>query len=117
MVQVPKITLNAYVLPILFLFFPFQSCAESKDILFPFHRTEADILEMRRRYNNLYVPSDFFYSRIRWSESFPCHAPFSIKKPSAFHIFHKSVENPNGVDNGAVYEPPDADDTFSAKVN
>ena len=72
---------------------------------------------MRRRYNNLYVPSDFFYSRIRWSESFPCHAPFSIKKPSAFHIFHKSVENPNGVDNDAVYEPSDADDTFSAKVN
>lgn len=79
-------------------------------------RTEADILEMRRRYSNLYVPSDFFFSHICWSESFPCHAPFSIKKPSAFHIFHKSVENPNGADNGAIFEPPDADDTFSAKV-
>ncbi|XP_031629279.1 cell division cycle and apoptosis regulator protein 1-like isoform X2 [Contarinia nasturtii] len=89
MVQVPKITLNA---------------------------SEADILELRRRYMNLYVPSDFFYSRICWSESFPCHAPFSIKKPSAFHIFHKRVENPNGVENGAVFEPPDADDSFQAKV-
>lgn len=74
-------------------------------------------MELRRRYNNLYVPSDFFYSRIRWSESFPCHAPFSIKKPSAFHLFHKSVENPNGVDNRAELNPSDADDSFSAKVN
>lgn len=81
-----------------------------------FHSTEADILELRRRYNNMYVPSDFFYSRIRWSESFPCHAPFSIKKPSAFHIFHRSVENPNGADDKSVFEPSDADDTFSAKV-
>lgn len=113
MVQVPKITLNAYGSSI----FSISILCGYLRYTFSFYRTEADILEMRRRYNNLYVPSDFFYSRIRWSESFPCHAPFSIKKPSAFHIFHKSVENPNGVDNGAVYEPPDADDTFSAKVN
>lgn len=73
-------------------------------------------MELRRRYNNLYVPPYFFYSRIRWSESFPCHAPCSIKKPSSFHIFHKSVESPNGPDNGAVFDPPDADDLFSAKV-
>lgn len=73
-------------------------------------------MELRRRYNNLYVPPYFFYSRIRWSESFPCHAPFSIKKPSSFHIFHKSVDNPNGADNGAIFDAPDADDSFSAKV-
>lgn len=77
---------------------------------------EADVLELRQRYNNMYIPSEFFYSRIRWSETFPCHAPFSIKKPSAFHIFHKSVENPNGIDNGAELDPADADDSFTAKV-
>lgn len=73
-------------------------------------------MELRRRYNNLYVPPYFFYSRIRWSDAFPPSAPFSIKKPSAFHIFHKSVENPNGADNGAIFDPPDADDSFQAKV-
>lgn len=75
-----------------------------------------DVLEIRSRYTNMYIPSEFFYSRIRWSESFPCHAPLSIKKPSAFHVFHRTVENPNGADNGAELDPPDADDTFTAKV-
>lgn len=70
---------------------------------------------MRRRYSNLYVPSDFFHSQIRWSESFPPHAPFSIQKPCAFHVFHKSVANPNAEED-AVLDPPDADSSFSAKV-
>lgn len=81
-----------------------------------FHRTEADVLELRRRYNNLYVPSDFFFSQIRWSESFPPHAPFSLQKPCTFHVFHKSVANPNAHENHAELDPPDADSTFSAKV-
>lgn len=75
---------------------------------------EADVLELRQRYSNLYIPSDFFYSHIRWSESFPPHAPFSLQKPCAFHIFNKSVLplEPND----AEYDPADADNSFSAKV-
>lgn len=73
------------------------------------------MLELRRRYSNLYVPSEFFNSNIRWSESFPPYAPFSLQQPCAFHVFHKSVAPIAPVD--AVYEPADADSSFSARVS
>lgn len=79
------------------------------------NRNEADVLELRRRYTNLYVPSDFFNAQIRWADSFPPHAPFTLQKPCTFHIFHKSVVNPNE-DDQAVYDAPDADSSFAAKV-
>lgn len=81
-------------------------------------RTEADVLELRRRYTNLYVPSEFFWSAIKWSESFPPHAPFSLQKPCSFHVFHKSVANPYAVSINidAELNPSDADSSFSAKV-
>lgn len=78
-------------------------------------RSDADVLELRRRYTNLYVPSDFFYTRIRWSDSFPAHTPFSIQKPSAFHVFHRKVEALQ--ENEAEFEPADVDHKFSAKVS
>lgn len=77
-------------------------------------RVESDVLELRRRYTNLYVPSDFFFTNIRWSQSFPPNATFSIHKPCTFHIKHRSVENVK--ENDAVLNPPDADYLFSAKV-
>lgn len=79
------------------------------------NRNEADVLELRRRYNNLYVPSEFFNSNIRWPESFPPNAPFSLHQPCTFHVFHKSVTPITTNDADAA--PPDADNTFSAKVN
>lgn len=88
-------------------------------------RVEADVLELRRRYTNLYVPSDFFFTEIRWSESFPPNATFSIQKPCAFHIAHRSVEAPDSTtaddgasaaDRDALLDAPDADYLFSAKV-
>lgn len=80
------------------------------------------MLELRRRYTNLYVPSDFFFTEIRWPESFPPNATFSIQKPCAFHIAHRSVEAPppptvDGADaDEPVLDAPDADYLFSAKV-
>ncbi|XP_055630260.1 cell division cycle and apoptosis regulator protein 1-like [Toxorhynchites rutilus septentrionalis] len=74
----------------------------------------VDILELRRRYHTLYVPSDFFTSEIHWAESFPPNEPFSIKKPCAFHVMHKDVEPLQSTDNNL--EPPDADYLYSAKV-
>uniref|UniRef100_A0A182JLW2 Uncharacterized protein n=1 Tax=Anopheles atroparvus TaxID=41427 RepID=A0A182JLW2_ANOAO len=79
---------------------------------------QADVLELRRRYNNLYIPSDFFVSDIRWTEAFPPDASFSIRSPCYFHVMHKDVEPPaltaGGGDSGL--DPPDADYLFSAKV-
>ncbi|KAK5650094.1 hypothetical protein RI129_001123 [Pyrocoelia pectoralis] len=74
----------------------------------------ADVLEIRRRYANLYVPSDFFSSYFRWVDAFPADKQFSLSKPSLFHIMHKDVDP--FVTNDAVLEPPDADYIFSAKV-
>lgn len=74
------------------------------------------MLELRRRYTNMYVPSDFFFTEIRWPVSFPPNATFSIQKPCAFHIMHRSVESLHEPPAEAVLEPADADYLFSAKV-
>jgi S1-like/BURAN domain len=75
----------------------------------------ADVLELKRRYTNLYVPSDFFNTQIRWIDAFPPNAPYSIQKPCAFHVMSKDVESP--FENDALLDPPDADYLFSAKVS
>lgn len=76
--------------------------------------SESDVLELRRRYVNMYVPSDFFYTEMSWVKNFPPTQPFSIAKPFTFHIMNKEVEPIK--ENDAVLEPPDADYLFSAKV-
>ncbi|XP_015117706.1 cell division cycle and apoptosis regulator protein 1 isoform X2 [Diachasma alloeum] len=75
---------------------------------------EADVLEIRRRYQNMYIPSDFFSTNFRWVDAFPPHMPFTLNKPCSFHVMHKDVDGV--VENSAVLEPPDADYLFSAKV-
>ncbi|XP_059474475.1 cell division cycle and apoptosis regulator protein 1-like isoform X2 [Neocloeon triangulifer] len=76
--------------------------------------SEANMLELKRRYTNLYVPSDFFVSHFSWVDAFPADRPFALKRPSAFHVAHKDVDEI--VQNDTVLEPPDADYSFSAKV-
>ncbi|XP_049534854.1 cell division cycle and apoptosis regulator protein 1 isoform X2 [Anopheles darlingi] len=77
----------------------------------------ADILEMRRRYSNMYIPSDFFNTDIRWTESFLPNQPFSIRSPCQFHIMHKDVDPPNELAAGdGSLDPADADYLYSAKV-
>ncbi|XP_050085697.1 cell division cycle and apoptosis regulator protein 1-like [Anopheles aquasalis] len=77
----------------------------------------ADILEMRRRYSNMYIPSDFFNTDIRWTESFLPNQPFSIRSPCQFHIMHKDVDPPNELAAAdASLDPADADYLYSAKV-
>ncbi|KAK2576941.1 hypothetical protein KPH14_005557 [Odynerus spinipes] len=75
---------------------------------------EADVLEIRRRYQNMYIPSDFFSTNFRWVDAFPPHMPFTLNKPCSFHVMHKDVDP--CTENTAVLEPSDADYLFSAKV-
>ncbi|CAK9821569.1 Cell division cycle and apoptosis regulator protein 1 [Anthophora retusa] len=75
---------------------------------------EADVLEIRRRYQNIYIPSDFFSTNFRWVDAFPPHMPFTLNKPCSFHVMHKDVDP--CTENTAVLEPSDADYLFSAKV-
>lgn len=74
----------------------------------------ADLLKIRQRYAKLYIPSDFFYTQLRWCDLFPLNAPFSLHKPCSFHIMRKNAESI--FENNAELEPSDADHAFSAKV-
>lgn len=71
-------------------------------------------MELRRRYSNLYIPSDFFHTQIKWPETFTPDKPFSIHRPCSFHIMHKSVDPPK--DFVLPADPSDANYLFSAKV-
>lgn len=74
----------------------------------------ADIVEIKKRYQNLYVPSDFFSSGVKWIEAFPANAPFSLHKTCSYHVMNKEIAPLNEID--AVLDPPDADYLYSAKV-
>ncbi|KPI91379.1 Cell division cycle and apoptosis regulator protein 1 [Papilio xuthus] len=80
----------------------------------PLDIDKADVPGLSQRYNNLYIPSDFFNAQVRWGETFPPQAPFSLNNPCSYHIMSKEAENPNH--NDSILEPPDADYRFSAKV-
>lgn len=74
-----------------------------------------DISETKRRYSNLYIPSDFIYSDNKWMSAFPFDKPFSIQKPCSFHIM-KDVNSIDESVNECVLDPPDVDYAWSAKV-
>lgn len=75
---------------------------------------DADVLELRRRYSNMYVPSDFFLSNFRWVDAFPPNTPFTMDRPCSFHVMHRDTDQVT--ENNAQLDPPDADYLFSAKV-
>ncbi|GIY44712.1 hypothetical protein CEXT_495602 [Caerostris extrusa] len=74
----------------------------------------GNVLELRKRYTNLYVPSDFCAADFLWQEAFPAHRPFGIDHQCNFHIVGKDVDPL--YENDAIIDPPDADYGFSAKV-
>ncbi|XP_039749582.1 cell division cycle and apoptosis regulator protein 1-like [Pararge aegeria] len=80
----------------------------------PLDIQKLDVPTLSQRYTNLYVPSDFFSASVKWGETFPPQAPFSLNNPCAYHIMSREVLDPSP--NDAVLEPPDADYKFSAKV-
>lgn len=75
----------------------------------------SNVMELRKRYSSLYVPSDFFSANHVWNEAFPMKSPFSIQFPSQFHVFNKEYVDPLVV-NKFQYDPADADYTYVAKV-
>lgn len=72
------------------------------------------MMELRRRYQSLYIPSDFFDAVFTWVDAFPLIRPFQLSNSCNFHILHKEVEP--FVKNTAVLDPPDVNHTYSAKV-
>ncbi|XP_066156460.1 cell division cycle and apoptosis regulator protein 1-like isoform X1 [Euwallacea fornicatus] len=76
--------------------------------------SQADLLEVKKRYQNLYIPSDFFNTYIRWVDAFPADKPYALNRPCSFHIMYKELDQVT--ENDAVLEPADSDYKFSAKV-
>ncbi|CAJ0964724.1 unnamed protein product [Ranitomeya imitator] len=74
----------------------------------------CDMMELRRRYQNLYIPSDFFDAQFTWVDAFPISRPFQLGSYSNFYVMHKEVDPLEK--NTAVLDPPDVDHTYSAKV-
>ncbi|XP_058065400.1 cell division cycle and apoptosis regulator protein 1-like [Anopheles bellator] len=84
----------------------------------PLTMKSVDVLEVCHRYRKLYIPSNFFISDIRWPESFPAGASFSLRNPCPFHIMPKGVDSPEAQLGHvpADLDPADADYLYSAKV-
>ncbi len=80
------------------------------------HFPGSNVLELRRRYSSMYVPSDFFSASHVWSRAFPVHRPLRLQHPAAFHIFNRELVEAPTHGPEAVYDPPDADYTYCVKV-
>lgn len=73
------------------------------------------MLELRKRYSNLYVPSDVFLAKPLWSETFPAHRSFQFPRSVSFHIMSKEVDSIQ--ENEAIYDAPDVNHSYAAKVS
>lgn len=62
-----------------------------------------------------YIPSDFFKAEHVFGNAFPIHVPLKLTKPTSFHIFDKE-KAPSPIANDSVFDPQDADFSYSAKV-
>uniref|UniRef100_A0A8D0BP59 Cell division cycle and apoptosis regulator protein 1 n=1 Tax=Salvator merianae TaxID=96440 RepID=A0A8D0BP59_SALMN len=74
----------------------------------------CDMMELRRRYQNLYIPSDFFDAQFTWVDAFPMSRPFQLGNYCNFYVMHREVDPLDK--NTAIVDPPDADHLYSAKV-
>ena len=83
----------------------------------PLRFPASNVMDLKKRYNNLYIPSDFFNANHVWNEAYPIHEPFEVEYATSFHVFNKDlVESPILSDSKWQLEAPDADYTWVAKV-
>lgn len=77
--------------------------------------TRQSVVQLRRRYPSLYIPSDFTEAVIDWPVTTPVMCPLSISvTPISFNVLHKEIDCPD-----TKLPPlfaPDADPRYSSKV-
>jgi len=73
------------------------------------------VMDLKKRYSSLYIPSDFFSADHVWGQSYPLEAPFRISMPSSFCVMNKEYVTPI-TSNRFKYDPKDADYSYVAKV-
>jgi len=73
------------------------------------------VMDLKKRYSSLYIPSDFFSADHVWGHSYPLDAPFKISMPSSFCVMNKEYVTPI-TSNRFKFDPKDADYSYVAKV-
>lgn len=72
------------------------------------------MLDVKNRYQNLYIPSDFYHIILDWTRAFSLSRPLQLGTPTKFNICSREVDPlspfPDEVD------PEDADYSYCAKV-
>ncbi|KAM3721102.1 Cell division cycle and apoptosis regulator protein [Dirofilaria immitis] len=77
--------------------------------------TRQTVMQLRKRYPSLYIPSDFSDVSIEWPKTTPIENPISISTaPITYHILNKDIDPPD--ETLQTLSPPDADYRFSVKV-
>ncbi|VDK73790.1 unnamed protein product [Litomosoides sigmodontis] len=77
--------------------------------------TKQTVMQLRKRYPSLYIPSDFSDVSIEWPKTTPIENPIPISAaPITYHVLHKDIDCPN--ESLQALNPPDADYRFSVKV-
>ncbi|GMS95996.1 hypothetical protein PENTCL1PPCAC_18171 [Pristionchus entomophagus] len=69
---------------------------------------------LKKRYNHLYVPSDFVDAAIDWASQVPTDSPIDFSTSVQYHVFHKDVDIPES--ELEHVEVTDADSRFIVKV-
>ena len=52
---------------------------------------DCSVMDLKKRYLNMYVPSDFFQVDHQWMKAFPAERAFKIQSQTAFHVFNKEL--------------------------
>merc|ERR1740137_266992 len=79
----------------------------------------SNVMELKKRYGNLYIPSDFFTAKHVWNDAYPIEEPFKVQYATSFHVFNKDTVEPPTPSLGPnkwQFDPPDCDYTWVAKV-
>ena len=83
----------------------------------PKHSLDApynNVISLKARYSNLYVPSDFTNVKNSWLSSLPLNRPLKFNNRCLFHIMHRETHAIEK--NLAVLEPADLDHRWNVKV-
>ena len=79
-----------------------------------FFRSYFLVSDLRTRYHQMYIPSDFFRVTPKWHDTFPPNQPMNFTKTAQFHVMSKEVDPV--IEYTDTLEPPDADYLYCAKV-
>jgi hypothetical protein len=72
------------------------------------------VVGLKARYNQLYIPSDFINVKNNWQNSLPLNRQLKFNSRCLFHIMRK--DSCPVLENEAVFDPPDADHSWTVKV-